>query len=123
MMARYIDAEVLKSRLEDFSRWCKDGRKEGVDFVLNCPLPDTDTADVQEIRHGRWIRDSHNIVCSVCGGKRPFKKKKPIMYKTKPTIHKQGYYVSSNSRFCPHCGAKLDGKEAEAKIKEIGEKK
>ena len=45
-MARYIDAEVLKSRLEDFSRWCKDGRKEGVDFVLDCPLPDTDTADV-----------------------------------------------------------------------------
>ena len=45
-MARYIDAEVLKSRLEDFSRWCKDGRKEGVDFVLDCPLSDTDTADV-----------------------------------------------------------------------------
>lgn len=48
-MPRYIDAEVLKSRLEDFSRWCKDGRKKGVDFVLDCPLPDIPTADVQEV--------------------------------------------------------------------------
>ena len=38
-MARYIDADKLKERLEDFSRWCCDGRKEGVDFVLDCPLP------------------------------------------------------------------------------------
>lgn len=45
-MARYIDADALKERLEDFSKWCKDGRKQGVDFVLDCPLPDMPTADV-----------------------------------------------------------------------------
>ena len=38
-MARYIDADKLKERLEDFSRWCMDRRKEGVDFVLDCSLP------------------------------------------------------------------------------------
>ena len=43
---RYIDADALKKRLEDFSKWCKDSRKEGVDFVLDCPLPNTPTADV-----------------------------------------------------------------------------
>jgi hypothetical protein len=45
-MARYIDGNALKERLEDFSKWCKDGRKQGVDFVLDCPLPNTPTADV-----------------------------------------------------------------------------
>ena len=45
-MERYIDADALKERLEDFSKWCKDGRKQGVDFVLDCPLPDMPTADV-----------------------------------------------------------------------------
>ena len=45
-MARYIDADALKERLEYFSKWCKDGRKQGVDFVLDCPLPDMPTADV-----------------------------------------------------------------------------
>ena len=45
-MPRYIDADALKERLEYFSKWCKDGRKQGVDFVLDCPLPDLPTADV-----------------------------------------------------------------------------
>lgn len=45
-MARYIDANALKERLEDFSKWCRDGRKQGVDFVLDCPLPNMPTADV-----------------------------------------------------------------------------
>lgn len=45
-MARYIDADELKGRLEDFSKWCRDGRKQGVDFVLDCPLPNIPTADV-----------------------------------------------------------------------------
>ena len=45
-MARYIDADALTERLQDFSKWCRDGRKQGVDFVLDCPLPDMPTADV-----------------------------------------------------------------------------
>ena len=53
-MARYIDADALKERLEDFSKWCKDGRKQGVDFVLDCPLPDMPTADVAP--RAEWIR-------------------------------------------------------------------
>ena len=46
---RYIDADALKERLEDFSKWCKDERKQGVDFVLDCALPNTPTADVVEV--------------------------------------------------------------------------
>lgn len=100
-MTRYIDAEVLKSRLEDFSRWCKDGRKEGVDFVLDCPLPDIPTADVQEVRHGRWVLpqkkgcltydESAYKECSECG-------EITFLAKTK--------YGQMN--YCPNCGAKMD---------------
>ena len=69
-MARYIDADALKERLEDFSKWCRDGRKQGVDFVLDCPLPNIPTADVvpraelareifEEIeKHGRKMQSS-----------------------------------------------------------------
>jgi hypothetical protein len=52
-MARYIDADALKERLEDFSKWCRDGRKQGVDFVLDCPLPNIPTADVAP--RAEWI--------------------------------------------------------------------
>ena len=52
-MARYIDADALKESLEDFSKWCRDGRKQGVDFVLDCPLPNMPTADVAP--RAEWI--------------------------------------------------------------------
>ena len=45
-MKEYIDREKLKQRLQDFSKWCRDGRKQGVDFVLDCPLPDIPNEDV-----------------------------------------------------------------------------
>lgn len=96
-MSRYIDVEVLKSRLEDFSRWCKDGRKEGVDFVLDCPLPDIPTADVQEVRHGRWVSNDLGgykwaYYCSECGWI-------------------DGYPFNDRHKYCPNCGAKMDKKK------------
>lgn len=45
-MPRYIDADALENRLKDFSEWCRDLRKQGVDFVLDCTLPNTVVADV-----------------------------------------------------------------------------
>ena len=96
-MPKYINAEVLQSRLEDFSRWCKDGRKEGVDFVIDCPLPDIPTADVQEVRRGRWISNDLGgykwaYYCSECGWV-------------------DGYPFNDRHKYCPHCGAKMDVKE------------
>ena len=34
-----IDRKELTERLQDFVKWCKDGRKQGAEFVLDCPLP------------------------------------------------------------------------------------
>ena len=45
-MDEYINRSILFDRLNDFTKWCKDGRKEGVDFVLDCILPNTENADV-----------------------------------------------------------------------------
>ncbi len=45
----YIERRKLKERLEDFSQWCRDGRKQGVDFVLDGVLPDMLAADVVEV--------------------------------------------------------------------------
>ena len=95
-MPRYIDAEVLKSRLEDFSRWCKDRRKEGVDFILDCPLPDIPTADVAPVVHGRWIDKGEYAVCMECGGR-------------SSTQYNGVEPIPLMTQFCPNCGAKMDG--------------
>lgn len=49
MAKEYIERGALRKRLEDFSEWCRDGRKEGVDFILDCSLPNTPAADVVEV--------------------------------------------------------------------------
>lgn len=39
------------------------------------------------IKHGKWIADGYDCVCSICG-------------------NRDG---ASNVRYCPDCGAKMDG--------------
>lgn len=69
-MARYIDADALKERLEDFSKWCRDGRKQGVDFVLDCPLPNMPTADVApRAEVDELIYKLECLLCHATGGK------------------------------------------------------
>jgi hypothetical protein len=40
---RLIDADRLAKRLKDFVDWCRDDRREGAFFVMDCPLPDSPT--------------------------------------------------------------------------------
>lgn len=53
-----------------------------------------DAADVEPVRHGRWVRKGSNWRCSACG---------------------KGYRISCGSppantfNYCPNCGAKMDG--------------
>ena len=100
-MARYIDADALQERLQDFSDWCRDGRKQGVDFVLDYSLPNTPTADVQEVKHAKWITCGFFddfVICSNC------KKHKMPIFSLSDYIY----------NFCPYCGARMDG-ESECK--------
>ena len=49
------------------------------------------TADVQEVRHGKWDEELYDIICSAC---------------------KESFNIMDNDAyrfdFCPHCGAKMD---------------
>lgn len=58
------------------------------------------TADVEEVKHGEWKTPTtiggraFNVPhCSVCNG--------------------IPCGVDENTKYCPHCGAKMDGKESE----------
>ena len=86
-MARYTDVDALIKcipREEYSSRFA----------VANAPI-----ADVAEVKHGEWIfgfdeetgeRDLKAWTCSLCGEKYPWQ-----------------------PNFCPHCGARMNGKETE----------
>ena len=59
------------------------------------------TADVQEVKHGKWVRGrGRRRACSCCETDNPYKRN-----------YKAGYSNIWYSPFCPNCGAKMDGKE------------
>ena len=93
-MSRYIDADELLKRLPDDLPY-----KASVRRVL-MQAPD---ADVVEVRHGEWIEkddgwDGVLYTCSACGC-------------DWTTI--DGTPFENNMRYCPECGAKMDGERKE----------
>ena len=95
-MPRYIDAYLLSSNIQKYL--CKGCSTRCTPFeikhsaceVAEClrMIDDAPTADVQEVRHGRWLDHKHTdtVICSEC--KKCFCDEKP---------------------YCPNCGAKMDG--------------
>ena len=65
------------------------------------------SADVVEVKHGRWKEygvnndNTHNIACSICG------------HEIKSRGHANSVYTELKYRYCPYCGAKMDEKEQE----------
>ena len=96
-MSDYIKREDVWKR---FAR-CFDGK--AADIILE----DLPSADVAPVRHGRWIEygenkdGTHNICCSVCDG---FLKSKG---------HANSCYTRNKYRYCPNCGARMDGESDE----------
>lgn len=90
--SRYIDAEALKHILNASKYYGKKAGRDFADMITEC-----DTADVQEVQHGRWkpfdLAWGRSIyACTACGDalEVPTECGKP-MYK-----------------FCPYCGARMD---------------
>ncbi len=80
-MSRYIDAERIK-----YTEYINGDVTVSKDLVEKIP-----TADVQEVRHGKWELIEKNVSkCSVCGCTRNIK-------------------TQFGWNFCPVCGAKIDG--------------
>ena len=90
-MAEYIDRAALMSHIESQAReW---GEEYDAQQILG-DIEDFPTADVAEVKHGEWIWSMDfpimqaMIRCSLCN---------------EPSI--------TMSKFCPNCGAKMDGGE------------
>lgn len=65
------------------------------------------TADVQEVRHGKNVTPFHpadEFICSECG----IAFKDISEYIIEDDVYREFYF-----KFCPNCGAKMDGKEDE----------
>ena len=88
-MKRLVELDAAVSALDglpmDYGRW-------DVDDVLHA-LASVPTVDAVEVKHGRWIfvRCGFYKKCSEC----------------------QSVYENDGcpDNFCPHCGAKMDGKD------------
>ena len=99
-MPKYIDVESLgigRANSEVFeNRAYADGWNAAIDIITSAP-----TADVQEVKHGKWIYRGHNgkmehaFECSVC---------ERWMFTDFPK------YVAEEYPYC-HCGARMDSVE------------
>lgn len=103
-MSKYINADKIISHLNDEIEGCGDcdvysqpvvyGTYLGLTYARSV-FETAETADVQEVRHGRWISNDLGgykwaYYCSECGWV-------------------DGYPFNDRHKYCPHCGAKMDG--------------
>lgn len=93
-MARYINAEpILKKIAAEINKSEKytayeSALDDAYFYVNNAPV-----ADVQEVKHGKWIDKGHfTLMCSCCEE-----------YVARNVLY--GYKLD----YCPKCGAKMDG--------------
>ena len=120
-MAEYIEREAVIDEIEGTTWYhisCQKNLVEGATCEADALYKATDiynviksapTADVVEVRHGKWIEtkeplgwcDVDCVECSVCH---------------------ESWIIDEDSsiddyecmwHYCPHCGAKMDGKEVE----------
>ena len=113
MMARYIDAEKAK---EELKHWCMETavNSVGIGIGYQCDayadvainridkwIDDVPTADVQEVKHGKWLVEDDeddlwqgggHYECTACGYGFSF----------------GGFFEMNTLPFCPHCGAKME---------------
>ena len=105
-MAEYYSKEQLLE--SGRSTWCDMYDLE--DFLAEVP-----TADVAEVKHGKWLKTDaypHRIYCSLC-------------YKTYVTNEEsiqgrswQHPAYCTEAEYCPHCGAKMDGTPQNDEVRE-----
>lgn len=91
-MARYIDADKLIADCEEeIVDYDEDLQRH---FVIKAVpteyIEDFPTADVAEVKHGKWIDTTAycgEFTCSIC----------------------KEMCVTNKYKYCPHCGAEMDG--------------
>lgn len=103
-MARYIDADRLIKGIRfavcttcafDYNKEkCRCDTGDCITYIEDCP-----TADVQETKHGWWV----NCV--------DYKKVDDVIYYgyTSCSACKKMQQYGYKTKYCPNCGAKMDG--------------
>lgn len=91
-MSRYIDAEQFICELDGSE--CLDTERDYDEIAKR--LEECETADVEEIRHGKWIFDKIGYIACSCCDFRAYAEYKHIDF-------------DHLNNYCPNCGAKMDG--------------
>jgi hypothetical protein len=87
---RYIDADILIKNGWRLERHAPSGM-----VISEMSIADVPTADVAEVRHGKWtLHTDGSGTCSECG-----------------TTQKNVWDYDSSQNYCGHCGARMDGDE------------
>ena len=101
-MGRYIDAERLKQILKP-KEWGTPDERWIPEHEIGAMLDYFPAADVQEVRHGRWVIEKKMFPyiypkwsCSECG---------------EETTETTGWGTKPRYNYCPNCGAKMDEEE------------
>lgn len=97
-MSRYIDADILWDKI---SRAYQFEDKRGVlGYVKQC-LNEAPTANVQEVKHGRWID----------GYPEDYERGITAQFKCSECGRRAGISQTRTYKYCPKCGAKMDKEE------------
>ena len=97
-MARYIDADAVCDKCPI---------PKGTYNCQLCDVGDAPTADVVEVKHGRWedeyggMFENPRYRCSACGNR--------TFYRLEIDCLGRWNEVQALTDYCPNCGAKMDG--------------
>lgn len=101
-MSRYIDAEALNGEVERKIFFIEKGAAtntlSGMMLktlleILQDTIQSSKTADVQEVKHGKWVHlGGDEWLCSECGF----------------VITTEGSWEEPDEKYCTECGARMD---------------
>lgn len=109
-MAKYINADVLKDKMFNYydcvNRNTGKGNYKGetlmnyevADMIEDC-IDNAPTADVEEVRHGKWVHYGEDVQCSNYGHVTD-----DIYFEGDMD---SGYYTAL-PHYCSNCGARMD---------------
>ena len=98
-MSRYIDADLLLAQCRRNPLFEKTEKDKGMMYIERSIIDDIPTADVAEVRHGKWKYVDgdlgySDLECSECEATTLF-------------------FDDERFNYCPNCGAKMDGERRE----------
>ncbi len=115
-MSDYIDRAALGIGLCNRDVFENKGYADGWNAAVKI-LKEAPAADVQEIKHGKWIEDGYcdiPCVCSYCEARAQYTStfKETLEYDCEGNLCSTGYEETRKyikTPFCSNCGAKMDG--------------